>query len=130
SRASRVSERCCDGPTTAQIRSQTSWWRLEIASISAENNHVMNRAPATAALGGRPCSALLLVALACLPSVAKAQKLAQNSLFSATPSTGLISPIPPTRTHLRRPHPPLRRGQSAVTGGAPRSSALAGAESN
>ena len=63
----------------------------------------MNRAPATAALGGRPCSALLLVALACLPSVAKAQKLAQNSLFSATPSTGLISPIPATRTDIFGP---------------------------
>ena len=77
--------------------------RLEIASISAENNHAMNRTSATAALRGRLWPALVLVAIAFTQPTAMTQALAQNSLFSATPSTGLISPAPATRSDIFGP---------------------------
>jgi hypothetical protein len=63
----------------------------------------MNRAPATAALRGRLWPAFLLVAFAFIPSATKGQNLAQNSLFSAAPSTGLISPVPATRSDMFGP---------------------------
>src|SRR6185503_8014748 len=65
----------------------------------------MDRAPATAAVCGRLRPALglflALVAIDLLP--AHAQAPAQNSLFSAVPSTGLISPSPSTRTDIFGP---------------------------
>ena len=63
----------------------------------------MDRAPATAAVCGRlqPALILILVAIHSLP--AHAQAPAQNSLFSAVPSTGLISPSPSTRTDIFGP---------------------------
>jgi hypothetical protein len=77
--------------------------RLEIASISAENNHAMNRTSATTALRGRLWPALVLVAIAFTQPAAMTQAFAQNSLFSATPSTGLISPAPATRSDIFGP---------------------------
>ena len=76
---------------------------LEIASISAENNRVMNRASATAVAHGRLLSALVLFVVAVAPLAAVPQALAQNSLFSATPSTSLISPVPATRNDIFGP---------------------------
>jgi hypothetical protein len=63
----------------------------------------MDRACATAAVGGRlwPAVGFILVVISPLP--AKAQAPAQNSLFSAMPSTGLISPVPSTRTDIFGP---------------------------
>jgi len=61
----------------------------------------MKRTPATAALRGRLWPAV--VAFAFMPAAAMGQNLAQNSLFSATPSTGLISPVPPTRSDIFGP---------------------------
>ena len=65
----------------------------------------MDRAPATAAVCGRLRPALglflALVAIDLLP--AHGQAPAQNSLFSAVPSTGLISPSPSTRTDIFGP---------------------------
>jgi hypothetical protein len=61
----------------------------------------MDRAPATAAVCGRLWPALVLVAIAFWP--AHAQTPAQNSLFSAVPSTGLISPLPSTRSEIFGP---------------------------
>jgi len=63
----------------------------------------MDRALATATTRGRlgPVFALALVLAA--PASAFAQSLGQNSLFSATPSTGLISPVPSTRSDIFGP---------------------------
>ena len=74
-----------------------SW--LEIASISAENIRVMTRASTTAASCGRLWPALVVAAFVIAPQAASAQ----NSLFSATPSTGLISPVPATRSDIFGP---------------------------
>jgi hypothetical protein len=63
----------------------------------------MERAPATAIERGRLWPALVLALVAVEPSAAVAQSLAQNSLFSATPSTGLISPLPATRGDIFGP---------------------------
>src|SRR5947208_6258649 len=62
----------------------------------------MNGAPTTAALGGRPRPALAVVVVA-MTLATIPQVLAQNSLFSATPSTGLISPVPSTRSDIFGP---------------------------
>jgi hypothetical protein len=59
----------------------------------------MNRSLATADVCGRLWPALVLVVAAVHPSGARAQ----NSLFSATPSTGLISPAPATRGDIFGP---------------------------
>ena len=69
----------------------------------------MQRTPATAAICDRLWPALGLILVAINPSSAHAQAPAQNSLFSAVPSTGLISPSPPTRTDVFGPSslPPL-----------------------
>ena len=75
----------------------TSW--LEIASISAENIRVMTRASATAASRGRLWPVLVFAAFVIAPQAAPAQ----NSLFSSTPSTGLISPVPATRSDIFGP---------------------------
>ena len=61
----------------------------------------MKRTPATAALRGRLWPAVVVFAF--MPTAAMGQNLAQNSLFSATPSTGLISPVPPTRSDIFGP---------------------------
>jgi len=63
----------------------------------------MGSPPAIAAACGRlwPALALLLAVLA--PGPAWTQKADQNSLFSATPSTGLISPAPVTRGEVFGP---------------------------
>jgi len=74
-----------------------SW--LEIASISAENLRVMTRASATAASCGRLWPAHVFAAFVIAPQKAPAQ----NSLFSSTPSTGLISPVPATRSDIFGP---------------------------
>ena len=63
----------------------------------------MNRTAATAAWLDRLWLAALLAAFAVVPFAAKAQNLAQTSLFSATPSTGLISPVPATRSDIFGP---------------------------
>ena len=59
----------------------------------------MTRASATAASCGRLWPALVFAAFVVAPQAA----LAQNSLFSATPSTGLISPVPATRSDIFGP---------------------------
>jgi len=59
----------------------------------------MTRASAIAALRGRLWPALVFAAIAIAPQAAPAQ----NSLFSATPSTGLISPVPATRGDIFGP---------------------------
>jgi hypothetical protein len=59
----------------------------------------MTRAPATAASCGRLWPAFVVAAFVIAPQAA----LAQNSLFSATPSTGLISPVPATRSDIFGP---------------------------
>jgi hypothetical protein len=80
---------------------------LEIAAISAENKHAMNGAPAIATRFARLGLAVLIATFAGVPLGARAQNptqtLAQNSLFSATPSTGLISPAPATRSDIFGP---------------------------
>jgi hypothetical protein len=63
----------------------------------------MDWAPATAASCGRLWPALGLILVAINPLSANAQAPAQNSLFSAVPSTGLISPSPSTRTDMFGP---------------------------
>jgi hypothetical protein len=65
----------------------------------------MDRAPATAAVCGRlrPVLGLILVLIVIHPVSAHGQAPAQNSLFSAVPSTGLISPSPSTRTDIFGP---------------------------
>ena len=67
----------------------------------------MNTTPATAAVCGRlwPTLGLILILVAVDPLPAHAQAPAQNSLFSAVPSTGLISPSPSpsTRTDIFGP---------------------------
>ncbi|MET0873842.1 MAG: hypothetical protein ABWX81_03475, partial [Pseudolabrys sp.] len=65
----------------------------------------MHRAPATAAVCGRlrPALGLVLALVVIDPLPAHAQAPAQNSLFSAAPSTGLISPSPSTRTDIFGP---------------------------
>jgi len=71
----------------------------------------MGRASATDAVRGRLWSGLALIVVALAPLVAVAPAVAQNSLFSATPTTGLISPAPATRndifgpSHLHVPPP-------------------------
>ena len=81
--------------------------RLEIAAISAENKRAMNGAAAIAARFARLGPAVLLAAFAVVAPGAMAQNatqtLAQNSLFSTTPSTGLISPAPATRSDIFGP---------------------------
>src|SRR5262245_1079544 len=81
--------------------------RLEIAAISDENKQAMNGAPAIVARFARLGPAALIAAFAVVPLGARAQNptqtLAQNSLFSATPSTGLISPVPATRSDIFGP---------------------------
>jgi len=76
---------------------------LEIAAIWAEKTTVMEKAPTTATVRGRLWPVLMLALVAAGPSAAVAQSLAQNSLFSATPSTGLISPMPATRGDIFGP---------------------------
>jgi len=65
----------------------------------------MNTTPATAAVCGRlwPTLRLILILVAVDPLPAHAQAPAQNSLFSAVPSTGLISPSPSTRNDIFGP---------------------------
>jgi len=60
----------------------------------------MKRAPTTATQRGRLWPVLVLAFVAAVPSAAVAQS---NSLFSATPSTGLISPMPATRGDMFGP---------------------------
>ncbi|HEX9072589.1 MAG TPA: hypothetical protein VF852_11645 [Pseudolabrys sp.] len=59
----------------------------------------MNWTPATAVLCGRLRSAVVLV----VATIHSPMAMAQNSLFSATPSTGLISPVPATRGDIFGP---------------------------
>lgn len=76
--------------------------------------NVMDRAPGIEAVRGLLWPALALIAITLAPRIAVAQAVAQNSLFSATPSTGLISPAPATRNdifgpsnlHVPPPQPP------------------------
>ena len=63
----------------------------------------MTRASATAAPCGRVRLAHLLFAVAAMSLAAGLPTYAQNSLFSATPSTGLISPMPATRSDIFGP---------------------------
>jgi len=63
----------------------------------------MDRTLATAAVCARPWPVLALILVAIAPRAAMAQALAQNSLFSATPSAGLISPTPATRSDIFGP---------------------------
>ena len=63
----------------------------------------MDRATATVALRGRLWPALALIGVAVNAPFVSTQALAQNSLFSATPSTGLISPVPATRGDMFGP---------------------------
>src|SRR5262245_8201050 len=63
----------------------------------------MHRTPATAAICGRLWPAVGLILVAINPLSAHAQAPGQNSLFSAVPSTGLISPSPSTRTDIFGP---------------------------
>lgn len=65
----------------------------------------MHRASATAAVCGRlrPALGLILALVVIDPPLAHAQAPAQNSLFSAVPSTVLISPSPSTRTDIFGP---------------------------
>src|SRR5262245_48370517 len=64
----------------------------------------MDRAFATAAVCGRLWPALgVILMVAVDPLCAHAQSPGQNSLFSAMPSTGLISPSPSTRTDIFGP---------------------------
>ena len=65
----------------------------------------MHRACATAAVCGRlrPAFGLILALVVIDPPLAHAQAPAQNSLFSAVPSTVLISPAPSTRTDIFGP---------------------------
>src|SRR5215831_9930242 len=64
--------------------------------------NVMDRGSRTAAVG-RLWPALALFIVAAAPRAAVAQAVAQNSLFSATPSTSLISPAPATRSDIFGP---------------------------
>src|SRR5262245_5961403 len=65
----------------------------------------MDRTSATAAVCGRlwPALGFVLFLVAVDPPSALGQAPAQNSLFSAVPSTGLISPSPSTRTDIFGP---------------------------
>ena len=65
----------------------------------------MHRVHAIAAVCGRlrPALGLILALVVIDPLPAHAQAPAQNSLFSAAPSTGLISPSPSTRTDIFGP---------------------------
>ena len=63
----------------------------------------MDRALATATVRGRLAPAFVFALVVALPASAFAQSLGQNSLFSATPSTGLISPMPSTRSDIFGP---------------------------
>ncbi len=60
----------------------------------------MESAPTTATVRGRLWPVLVLALVAAAPSAAVAQS---NSLFSAVPSTGLISPMPATRGDIFGP---------------------------
>ncbi len=83
----------------------------------------MERAPAIPTVRGRLWPALMLALVAVAPSAAVAQSLGQNSLFSATPSTGLISPVPATRgdmfgpSNFPPPSPPAQSPTSAPNSG-------------
>ncbi|MGB8577634.1 MAG: hypothetical protein WCD56_13850, partial [Pseudolabrys sp.] len=59
----------------------------------------MNSTPATAVLCGRLWPAFALVCA----TIHSPMAMAQNSLFSATPSTSLISPVPATRGDIFGP---------------------------
>src|SRR5689334_5439369 len=61
----------------------------------------MTKAPATANTCGRLTPVLVTLAITGVAIASQAQ--AQNSLFSATPSTGLISPVPSTRSDIFGP---------------------------
>ncbi len=63
----------------------------------------MNTAFATAAWVGRQKLFFSLLVAIVLMTAGFAQAQAQNSLFSAVPSTGLISPVPSTRTDIFGP---------------------------
>jgi hypothetical protein len=63
----------------------------------------MDKVLATAALSGRLSPVLAFIFVATSPLLAMAQSSGQNSLFSAMPSTGLISPVPSTRTDIFGP---------------------------
>src|SRR4029450_4065069 len=96
----------CAYHSVNQVTNNMRMW-LEIAAISAENKHAMNGAPAIATRFARLGLAVLIATFAGVPLGARAQNptqtLAQNSLFSATPSTGLISPVPATRSDIFGP---------------------------
>src|SRR4029450_4446352 len=96
----------CAYHSVNQVTNNMRMW-LEIAAISAENKHAMNGAPAIATRFARLGLAVLIATFAGVPLGAKAQNptqtLAQDSLFSATPSTGLISPVPATRSDIFGP---------------------------
>jgi hypothetical protein len=63
----------------------------------------MGHAPRNAAACGRLWSALALILALLGPGVAWGQKADQDSLFSSTPSNGLISPAPVTRGEVFGP---------------------------
>ena len=63
----------------------------------------MDRVLATATARGRHGLVFALALVLAAPASAFAQSLGQNSLFSATPSTGLISPVPSTRSDIFGP---------------------------
>jgi len=64
--------------------------------IWAENGRAMSNAPAFAARG-RLWPALAIILPLLVPQAASAQAAGQNSLFSAAPTTGLITPAPAAR---------------------------------
>ncbi len=63
----------------------------------------MRNAPANAAARGRLWPGLALILALLIPGAALGQASGQNSLFSATPSTGLITPQPVTRGEVFSP---------------------------
>jgi hypothetical protein len=63
----------------------------------------MSSAPANAATRGRIWPGLALILSLLIPGAALGQAAGQNSLFSVTPSTGLISPEPVTRGEVFGP---------------------------
>ncbi len=94
--------------------------RLEFAAICAENGHVMKRPFVAAAMSSWTMPALALVLLLAASNAA----LAQNSLFSTSPSSGLIAPgsggpapaAPnPLAPTTAVPMPMVPAGQSALT---------------
>src|SRR5262249_19065324 len=83
----------------------------------------MTRASATAAARGRLWPALVFAAVVIAPQAAPAQ----NALFSSTPSTGLISPVPATRSDIFGPSnlsiPSIPPGQPQQAPNAPSTTA-------